>query len=65
MKAVTIVRFGCRVTKKIYEVGDEFTGTDERVNELVKKGKVEVKEKAEKSPVQPKAEVKATPKKEK
>ena len=59
MKGIVIVKFGCKNTKKIYEVGSEFEGTDERVAELVKKEKVEVEKTKEK------VEVKAQPKNKK
>lgn len=65
MKAKVIVRFGCKETKKVYEVGSEFDGSAERIAELIKKGKVEVKEKVEVEKTKEKKEVKPQGKKEK
>ena len=50
----------------MYNVGDDYTGSDERIAELVAKGKVEaVKEKKEIAPAKEKVEVEKPSKKKK
>ena len=64
--AKVIFKFECRLTGKVYNVGDDYTGSDERITELVSKGKVEaVKEKKEIAPAKEKVEVEKPSKKKK
>jgi hypothetical protein len=44
MDAKAIVQFTDRITRKFYLPGDSYTGTEERVTELVGKGFLKVEE---------------------
>ena len=44
MDAKAIVQFTDRITRKFYLPGDSYTGTEERVKELVGKGFLKVEE---------------------